>query len=430
MIGPLPSAEVSPDERARGWALSTWTTDRGRLIFAHPMLATLALHLDLVPVVDQRLPTAATDGRAVYVNPYFLESLSADERLFLLAHEVWHNALLHSSRRREREAELWNVACDHEVNGLLISCGLAMPADGIHFADWAGQSAETVYARLIEKAARPTSRLLRRRNSLTAEEKSPGDRGPSADLHLDPAAAGRLPHSMPLVERHGPIAGKFDPTYPGHRAPGVDGHWENTLVSMADAMDRALAGRLPEALRRVVRSLQAPAVPWQQLLREFVTRSAGDRLGWVPPSRRHIHRGVYLPSRRSDRLRVAVAIDTSDSTRELVTRFLAELSGIVTAFGDYEVRLLQCDAAVHSDELFDASRPLNPSRVTLRGGGGTDFRPVFDRLTVDPPAVLIFLTDGEGLAMSTPPPYPVLWTLPEGGRSPAVWGQTVSIPQR
>ena len=55
-----------------------------------PFVAMLAMRLDLVPVVDDRLDTACTDGERIFVDARFLHGLSAADRAFVLAHEVWH----------------------------------------------------------------------------------------------------------------------------------------------------------------------------------------------------------------------------------------------------------------------------------------------------------------------------------------------------
>ena len=50
-----------------------------------------------------------------------------------------------------------------------------------------------------------------------------------------------------------------------------------------------------------------------------------------------------------------------------------------------------------------------------KGGGGTDFRPVFERLAAADrmPAALLYMTDAEGRFPERAPVHPVLWLLPE-----------------
>ena len=77
--------------------------DRQKLLMKLPFTGSLVMRLDLVPVSDARLPTAATDGDRVFVDIDFYAKLSGAERLFVLAHEVWHCALLHFLRRGDRD---------------------------------------------------------------------------------------------------------------------------------------------------------------------------------------------------------------------------------------------------------------------------------------------------------------------------------------
>jgi hypothetical protein len=290
------------------------------------------------------------------------------------------------------------------------------------FEGHAGQSAEHVYAAL---------------ESVEAPDGG-GGRRPGSDIHLGaPDGADDAPTredtAPPSTEgigsssacgRFGPIRDKLDPDFRTRPDPSAADDWTTRVV----ALKGQLAGKLPAGLEKAVEQVLRPRVPWPVLLRDFVSRSAGGRYAWLPPSRRHVHRGLYLPSRRDDVLRLAVALDTSGSTTGWMSRLLAEIGGIVGAFGRYEVRLLQCDAAVASDETFDDTRPLAVPAMKVRGWGGTSFHPVFERLSRNPPQALVFLTDGFGHAPRAPPPYPVLWLLTPDGIPPADWGRVVTLP--
>ena len=101
--------------------------DRQKLLMKLPFTGSLVMRLDLVPVSDDRLDTAATDGDRVFVDVSFYSKLTATERLFVLAHEVWHCALLHFLRRQDRDRTLFNVAADLEIHFLLTDEGLEAP---------------------------------------------------------------------------------------------------------------------------------------------------------------------------------------------------------------------------------------------------------------------------------------------------------------
>ena len=61
-------------------------------------------------------PTAATDGKHIFVNPDFWWGLDLELKTFLLVHEVAHVMLGHPWRRGRRDHYWWNVSCDEIIN--------------------------------------------------------------------------------------------------------------------------------------------------------------------------------------------------------------------------------------------------------------------------------------------------------------------------
>ena len=72
---------------------------------------------------DDSIPTAATNGLQMFWNPYFFMKIPVNARVFVLAHELWHNAYLHNIRRGDRDPKLYNIAADHVINTKLLSEG-------------------------------------------------------------------------------------------------------------------------------------------------------------------------------------------------------------------------------------------------------------------------------------------------------------------
>lgn len=116
-----------------------------------------------------------------------------------------------------------------------------------------------------------------------------------------------------------------------------------------------------------------------------------------------------------------IAIDTSGSVyKDLVVRFLEECYSVVeqaqTKRRRIVLHIIQCDSKIKEDEVItgydDFIRYMK--RFTVKGGGGTDFRPVFDRVTelIDSGKLenlkgLIYFTDGKGRYPDKPPDYDV-----------------------
>ena len=73
-----------------------------------------------------------------------------------------------------------------------------------------------------------------------------------------------------------------------------------------------------------------------------------------------------------------------------------------------------------------------PDSITIKGRGGTDFRPGFAWLHEQGvhPNCCLYLTDMECDSYpNTEPPYPVAWVnwLPAGGPNRAPWGERIDI---
>jgi predicted metal-dependent peptidase len=86
------------------------------------------------------------------------------------------------------------------------------------------------------------------------------------------------------------------------------------------------------------------------------------------------------------------------------------------------VYLIDCDSAVHSGRWVGPFEAL----PLPRGGGGTDFRPVFrhlidERIAAD---LLVYLTDGMG-EFGDDPGIPTIWVMTTDARPP--WGEFVQM---
>ena len=90
-------------------------TARVGMLLRASFFGNLATRLKLVNA-DEWCATAATDGRNFYYNSKFIKMLRPKEVEFLFGHEVLHCVYDHLGRRGERDAQLYNVACDYCVN--------------------------------------------------------------------------------------------------------------------------------------------------------------------------------------------------------------------------------------------------------------------------------------------------------------------------
>ena len=388
--------------------------DRQKLLMKLPFTGGLTMRLDLVPVSDVRLETASTDGDRIFVDVDFYSKLGAAERLFVLAHEVWHCALLHFLRRQNRDRLLFNAAADLEIHFLLAEEGFVAPFVLPHDPRWKGLSAEEIYERLLKNDGIRT-------NGQTSEHIKGLGEGQGFDRHLERDGA--------PGDGHDDTNKGFDPDYTPRIASGAEERCRERLTSAVQQAERT-RGTLPAGLKRIVEAVLKPEIGWKELLAQFVTSCYGGSRRWLPPARRHVWQGLYLQSQRSEKLRAVVAVDTSGSTSGDLAKFFSELNALLGTFGAYELTVIQCDAEVGAVETFDDASPLPPNRKwKATGGGGTDFRPVFDYIEKHSelePALLIYFTDGYGDYPDRAPSYPVMWLLTRDGQEPP-WGRCVKF---
>ena len=92
-----------------------------------------------------------------------------------------------------------------------------------------------------------------------------------------------------------------------------------------------------------------------------------------------------LETREEKRIQeFVIAVDTSYSTNgELVEQFLKETLGVLLAknafFTTAKIHLLQCDDQIQEDLVITQATDIEAvfRRFEIKGGGNTDFRPVF-----------------------------------------------------
>ena len=179
------------------------------------------------------------------------------------------------------------------------------------------------------------------------------------------------------------------------------------------------SGGTAELIERLLDKTRKPQVDWRRVLNAFVQQSVCD-YSFAPPDRRFAETDFFLPD-LSEREFVTKEIlfmaDTSASVGggDLATVY-SELRGAIEPFGGKLCgKLGFFDTRVTKPLPFEAVGDL--SRIRPYGGGGTDFRVIFDYLYEecrnDLPACLVIFTDGYG-------PYPdeadtmrvpVLWII-------------------
>lgn len=118
-----------------------------KLLVKYPSFGSITANCKYV--ADDSIKTAATDGEKIYYSPIFMQSLSEEEQLFVLAHEISHIAFNHVYRLEEKDEKTWNIATDAVINISLADDGLPLPKGAVFIEKAADYDAESLYNMLI-----------------------------------------------------------------------------------------------------------------------------------------------------------------------------------------------------------------------------------------------------------------------------------------
>jgi predicted metal-dependent peptidase len=373
---------------------STLSLLRTRLCTRTPFLGSLILFAETI--ATDTIPTAATNGRQILINPQFFEHLPLDQQEAVLLHEVLHAALLHVSRGMGRDAKRWNIAADIVVNGILTREGFVLPKDSVQARALERFSVEEVYDQLETSPWEKKNFSLESPDLLT--EEGTGD------------AQGQMPGSMGQEQTR-----------------AMEAHWRNAIGQASVMAESLLQGSLPASIQRELQTLKGGQLNWRHYLWRYLVRTPIDFRDF---DRRFVGRKIYLETLEDETVFVAVAVDTSGSINNAqIQLFLSEVQSILLAYPHLHCQLYYADAALHGPYALTPYASL-PAPI---GGGGTDFRPFFTKLTQEnspwATTVAVYLTDGYGFFPSEPPPFPVLWVVTPGGRdsSQFPFGETARL---
>jgi predicted metal-dependent peptidase len=387
--------------------------------FGHLILKTTPV----VALPEHGVNTAAIspDG-TVYFNPHFVAELTDAELCGLVIHETLHAALLCWKRQGNRNAlvvgpngqiyTLWNVAHDlsfnPEIEELGAKCAtngqIKLPKGGLLDPNFKGMSAETIYAKLLDKAMEDPIEI------------GGGGPGGGAVGTLD------LPGLNGKSEIGDDMRDDLSTTEVGKKAAQgdklakqkMDNDWRVSVVAAAIAHERRHGrGHLPAGFQKAVDELQENRVDWRDVLSAWIGEKGTNLdFSWRRLSRRSEAAGCMMPGYMKYGLDDVVALwDTSGSMNGRETEILSELRAIIEDLG-LTLRVICCDTAIHSD-THDVQQALDLI-PHIKGGGGSDFTPCFTLLEEERyEGVVVAFTDGVIGIPATKPPLikDVLWVI-------------------
>ncbi|HAW44955.1 MAG TPA: hypothetical protein DCW60_01200 [Sutterella sp.] len=305
---------------------------------------------------SKRIETMGVNARGtIFYNPDYIATLTVDECVFMMTHEIMHVVYGHAFREGARNHLRWNIACDAVINETLIKCQIGSFIEGgIRYRNAETMTAEEMYDRIREKTRK---KLI------------------FADLLMPD---GTLEGGQPLTDAE---------------RKALEGALAQELAQAKASVKNY--DQVPENLRRFIDDILAgKKLPWYEALARYMTQWVGQELSWKRPNKRF---SQYLPTfaRTQGMGPVVIGIDTSGSISEAqLAHFAKHINDIREEVNPEKIYVVYCDAEVNRVDEFE---PEDPLEFKMYGGGATDMRQIGQWVKtecVDDPDITIIFTDG------------------------------------
>lgn len=344
--------------------------------------------------VDDKTPTAKTNGVDVIYGRGFVDSINDKALAFLILHENMHKAYRHLvvwKHLDKKNPILANAACDYVINLQIQDYDphgevVEMPTDengevlGLIDERFRGMDSGQVFA-ILEK-----------------ENQSNGGGGGGKVYVLD-----------------------------DHDWDGANEMTEEEKQTATREIEGALrqgailAGKLGGNMTREIQELLTPKVDWKEALRDFVKSSTQgkDQTTWRRLHKRYIGMDIIMPSSYDEKVgSILIAVDTSGSIGGAeLAQFLSEVKCICDEVNPEKIDLLYWDTKVAGHETYQSNELSSVTQVTqAKGGGGTspECVPAYIKKERLNPECVVFLTDGY-IGRQDPNDYqidkPILWCI-------------------
>ena len=343
--------------------------------FSHPFFGSCMLRLKVEE--DENIPTACTNGEYIKWNREFIDELSEDETVGLLAHEVMHVVLQHCEDHGPNydDHTMCNIAMDIAINHTLTDNGFKLPEGGVPLED-----------RFRNMAWRDIYNIIKDEDEYQGMAGKWGLEDVIENSNMSDAEKEELRDKI-----------------------------KQMTIQAAEAAQNMAPGSVPGEIERLIKEIRTSKVDWKEYLAATMQSRYPEDYTMNQPNKKFLSGyDLYLPSMMGTSVgTIAVHIDSSGSVhKDELEQFLGELNEISAHYLPEQVIILTGDAAVAAVTIYDGGEEITDLDAT--GGGGTSFAPSFQYLEendIVPDQMLVF-SDMEVWKECFPekaPDYPVLF---------------------
>lgn len=461
---------------------------KDRLLVSSPFLAPATSLLPFVPSPNTLSPLSGTDAKAFYFNAdHVLACFAATHEAPVhdYVHTLLHCLFLHPFANPGQNQARWDLACDIAAECIAVELCGPRPGD-------TGSSMEYACGRIcgaLQQApltAESVFELLKTGRFVDDEQAwqelfcvdSHRFWYGRSDVWSTASAGADAGHTEETTDSDSESEAETEPDGAHDDAPDEDGAhdegggyfkspknaWQYAAHSIAASMKhqvgasksgwgRNLSGLFAN-LRVAPRSHKKPAL--DEFLRSFATfeetpQPSSDEFDYTLYTYGFALYGdtpIIEPLETRDEKRIrefVIGIDVSGSVwGPTVTRFAQIVQGVLCNEGLFSsaprIRIIQCDTQIVSEDVIDTPEHMRKwiEGVRIHGGGGTDLRPVFQRVDelverneINDLNGVICLTDGYANFPKCATPYKTAFVLTPDGAQNLVppWAMTFMLEE-
>ena len=378
-------------------------------LISHKEKSSIAFFTGLVFITkfveNTEVKTVATDGLDIILNPEWFASIQQEERNVAVMNAVLHIALMHPSRMKAREPQLWGKASNINTGIILEDYGMLPRNSGLDmFRD---KTTEVIYEMLYQKPEdNPKD------NKSDTQINSPGSNQQSDS-----------PEGQGQSDSNGEGQGESQ-----GQAASVEQQVQDKLNDVKTQMQMGNNGfspdGLPDAMKKIFEDLSKPKAPWNTILARFLNQASKSDYTWRKPNRRFFPE-YHLPSLYAEGLdRIDFVIDTSGSISEdNFKQFLGEINKVLKQFKPKEIGLSQFDHMYRGTEILNEYTDLR--KVQIKGGGGTRIETTMEAVDKFNTKCIIIFTDGYMILDMPKPKHDVIWIVYDNDKFVPPFGKAV-----
>lgn len=376
--------------------------------------------------MNQQTFYMGTDGETIYFNGKFLMerfeyNKTSVNRSYL--HMVLHCMFRHLYEQKEREEEIWNIACDILVEYLIDQIGSQSVAVSI------SPDRELVYEQLGQELHVFTAEGIYY-NIL--ENKLSFDQNRLLALFINDD------HSFWNRKK------KEDKKNQSEQLKHQEEKWKKLSEQIETSLDIYFRqiGRTTGKLVKVLSAANREKQSYEAFLRKFAAWTEELKIdeeefdyGYYYYGLTYYNKMPFVePLEYKEAMKInelVIAIDTSGScSGELIKQFLKKTFAILKETSAFEhkikIHVIQCDNEIKEDWVIEDLEEINKAEeeFTIKGHGGTDFRPVFEYIeelrhngSLMNLKGLLYFTDGYGIYPKMRTDYNTAFLFLEGDYS-------------